>query len=177
MDATDLGLLVLRLAVGVVFAAHGAQKAFGWWDGPGWNGWNAVMERIGFRPTQPWAAISIAAELGGGLLLILGLLTPLAATLVVGQLVVIIIKSHWKNGFWNRANGYEFPLALLGGAIAIGLVGPGSVSLDGLGGLAANDGLRMGLLLVGAIGGLLSVAASLRTSPAPAAPAGPATSR
>jgi putative oxidoreductase len=157
MDATDLGLLILRLVVGLTFAAHGAQKAFGWWDGPGWAGWQAVMDRLGFRPTAPFAAVSIAAELIGGLMLATGFLTPLAATVVVGQSVVIIVKAHWARGFWNRGNGFEFPLALLAGTIAIGLVGPGALSVDGADGLAASDPIRIGLVALGVVGGLLAV--------------------
>lgn len=167
MDATDLGLLVLRLVVGLTFGAHGAQKAFGWFDGIGWAGWQGIMERLGFRPFVLFAAISTGAELIGGLLLAFGALTPLAATILVGQLIVIIAKSHWANGFWNKSNGYEFPLALLGGTIAIGLAGPGAISLDGFDGLAPSDIVRLALIVIGVIGGLLTLAVpSLSAKPA-----------
>lgn len=158
MDATDLGLLVLRLVVGLTFAAHGAQKAFGSFDGIGWAGWQGIMERLGFRPTLLFAAVSMGAELGGGLFLAAGVLTPLAATIMVGQLVVIIAKSHWANGFWNRANGFEFPLALFGGTVAIGLIGPGAMSLDAVAGFAPSEAIRIGLFVVGVVGGLLTLA-------------------
>ena len=167
MDATDLGLLVLRLVVGLTFAAHGAQKAFGWFDGIGWVGWQGIMERLGFRPFVLFAAISTGAELIGGLLLAVGALTPLAATILVGQSIVIIAKSHWANGFWNRANGYEFPLALLGGTVAVGLAGPGAISLDGLAGLVPSDTVRLALIAIGIAGGLLTQAVpSLTHKPA-----------
>lgn len=167
MDATDLGLLVLRLVVGLTFAAHGAQKAFGWFDGIGWVGWQGIMERLGFRPFVLFAALSTGAELIGGLFLALGALTPLAAMILVGQSVVIIAKSHWANGFWNRANGYEFPLALLGGTIAIGLAGPGAISLDGFDGLAPSDAVRLAPVVIGVIGGLLTLTVpSLSAKPA-----------
>jgi putative oxidoreductase len=157
MDATDLGLLVLRLVVGLTFAAHGAQKAFGWFDGIGWAGWQGIMERLGFRPIVLFAAVSTGAELVGGLCLAAGFVTPLAATILVGQLIVIIAKSHWANGFWNRANGFEFPLALLGGTVAIGLSGPGAISLDALAGFASSDEVRIALFGVGVVGGLLTL--------------------
>jgi putative oxidoreductase len=157
MDATDLGLLVLRLVVGLTFAAHGAQKAFGWFEGIGWVGWQGIMERLGFRPFVLFAAISTGAELIGGVLLAVGALTPLAAMILVGQLIVIIARSHWANGFWNKANGYEFPLALLGGTVAIGLVGPGAFSLDGFAGLAPSDAVRLALIVIGIVGGLLTL--------------------
>src|SRR5215203_13866 len=94
MDTTDLALLIVRIVVGLTFAAHGAQKAFGWWNGPGMPGWQGVRERRGFRPTSLFAIVSMSAELGGGLLLALPLLTPLAVMAIVGQSVVIIVKSH-----------------------------------------------------------------------------------
>jgi putative oxidoreductase len=157
MDAADLGLLVLRLVVGLTFAAHGAQKAFGWFDGIGWVGWQGIMVRLGFRPFVLFAAISTGAELIGGLFLALGALTPLAAAILVGQLIVIIARSHWANGFWNKTNGFEFPLALLGGTVAIGLIGPGAISLDAFDGLAPSDTVRLALIVIGLIGGLLTL--------------------
>jgi putative oxidoreductase len=167
MDATDLGLLVLRLVVGLTFAAHGAQKAFGSFDGIGWAGWQGIMERLGFRPTLLFAAVSMGAELVGGLALAAGFLTPLATTIIVGQFVVIIAKSHWPNGFWNRANGFEFPLALLGGAVAVGLIGPGAISLDAVAGFAPSDAVRIALVVVGIVGGALTLAVpSLTRKPA-----------
>jgi putative oxidoreductase len=154
MDTTDLGLLVLRLAVGLTFAAHGAQKLFGWWGGSGWAGWQAVMVRLGFRPPALFAAIAIAAELGAGILIAIGLLTPLAGLVLIGQEVVIIAKSHWPRGFWNRDNGYEYPLALLAGTVAIVLTGPGAASVDAQFGIDADGALRLGLVGLGLLGGL-----------------------
>jgi putative oxidoreductase len=158
MGAADLGLLILRLVVGLTFAAHGAQKAFGWWGGSGWNGWQAALGRMGFRPTFFFAVVSVGAELLGGLFLALGLLTPLAAAVLVGQCVVIIAKVHAPHGFWNKAGGIEFPLALGGGAVAIGLIGPGAVSIDGLDGMTLSDTLRVVLMLIGLIGGAIALA-------------------
>ena len=167
MDDADLGVLVLRLVVGLTFAAHGAQKAFGWFDGIGWAGWQGIMERLGFRPIVLFAAVSTGAELVGGLSLAAGFLTPLAATIIVGQSIVIIGKSHWANGFWNRANGFEFPLALLGGTVAIGLIGPGAISLDALDGFGLSEAIRMALFVVGVVGGLLTLGVpSLTRKPA-----------
>jgi putative oxidoreductase len=158
MGAADLGLLILRLVVGLTFAAHGAQKAFGWWGGPGWNGWQAALGRMGFKPTPVFAALSVGAELVAGLFLAVGLLTPLAATMIVGQSVVIIAKVHAPHGFWNKASGIEFPLALAAGAVAIGLTGPGAVSVDGLDGMSLSETLRVALMLVGLIGGTIALA-------------------
>ena len=88
MNDTDLGLLVIRLVVGLIFAVHGAQKAFGWWAGPGWAGWVAVMDRLLFRPAGLFAAVSMLAELLGGLLLAAGLLTPRSTMMIIGQSVM-----------------------------------------------------------------------------------------
>ena len=157
MNTADLGLLILRLVVGLTFAAHGAQKAFGWWQGSGWAGWHDVVERMGFRPVPLFTALSVVAELGGGLALAVGFLTPLAATLLIGQSVVIILKAHWPRGFWNRDNGFEFPLSLVAGAVAILLIGPGAVSVDEAIGFALSDTARLWLLVVGLAGGALSI--------------------
>jgi putative oxidoreductase len=158
MATTDVALLFLRMGVGLIFAVHGAQKVFGWWDGPGFDGWTAVMVRLGFKPAPAWAALSAFAELGGGLMLVFGLLTPLAATLAIGQSVVIIGASHWKHGFFNRNNGYEFPLALAAGFAAVLLAGPGAVSLDGVIGFALAPEVRAGLFVLAIVGGLASLA-------------------
>ena len=158
MATTDVALLFLRMGVGLIFAVHGAQKVFGWWDGPGFEGWKAVMVRLGFKPAPAWAALSAFAELGGGLMLVFGLLTPLAATLAIGQSVVIIGASHWKHGFFNRNNGFEFPLALASGFAAVLLAGPGAVSLDAVIGFDLAPEVRAGLFVLAIVGGLASLA-------------------
>jgi putative oxidoreductase len=158
MTALDLGLLVLRVVVGLTIAAHGTQKAFGWWGGPGWQGWHGAVTNMGFRPPHLFTALSIGAELGGGLFLALGLLTPLAGALIVAQSVVIIVRSHAPNGFWNRQNGYEFPLMLAGGALALTLTGPGAVSVDALAGFELADEVRLGLVALALLGGGATVA-------------------
>jgi putative oxidoreductase len=169
----DLGLLVLRLVVGLTFAGHGAQKAFGWWKGPGWAGWYGAMTRMGFRPANLWAVVSIGAELVGGLLLAVGLLTPFAAVALVGLSVVIVVKVHWAKGFWNRDGGFEFPLSLLAGVVALVGTGPGSASLDAALGLSYPADLRGLLIAVGVLGALVALAISrVRPVERPAA-AGP----
>jgi putative oxidoreductase len=158
MATSDVALLILRIGVGSIFAVHGAQKVFGWWDGPGLAGWKAVMVRLGFRPAGPWAALSALVELVGGLMLAFGLLTPLAATLAIGQSVVIVGVSHWKHGFFNRNNGYEFPMSLASGFAAVLLPGPGGLSVDSVIGFALAPEVRAGLFVVAIVGGLASLA-------------------
>ncbi len=126
----DPALAVLRVVVGGILAAHGAQKVFGWWGGPGWRGWQGAMQRMGLRPAAAWAAVSAGTELLGGLALVVGLLTPLAAAALTAQLAVIIVRAHWSRGLWNRDGGIEFPLSLAAGVVAILLAGPGGWALD-----------------------------------------------
>lgn len=152
MELFDIALLILRVVVGGTLFAHGAQKAFGWWGGPGPQGWTAIIAKMGFRPAPLFAALSIAAELSG-ILLALGLLTPLVGMLLVGQVVVIIGKAHLQKGFWNNDGGYEFALSLLAGVAAVLLAGPGSISVDGLIGFSLAPELRVALLVIGLAGG------------------------
>ncbi len=127
---TDLGLLILRLAVGAVFLAHGAQKAFGAFGGPGLTGMAGYLGSLGLRPAQFWAAMAATGELVAGALLVAGLLTPLAALLVVATMGVAIAKVHGPKGFFIQNGGYEYNLILAVSAIAVALAGPGSWSLD-----------------------------------------------
>jgi putative oxidoreductase len=127
---TALGLLILRLGVGLIVAGHGAQKLFGWWGGPGMNGWTQTVTKLRIRPAQPWAWVAALAEFGGGLFLALGLLTPLAALAIAGSMLVAIATVHLSRGFWIGKGGYEYNLALLAAVAALALTGPGAYSLD-----------------------------------------------
>jgi len=171
MTSSDIGLFILRLVVGLTMAAHGAQKAFGWWKGSGWSGWRDVMVRMGFRPPALWGAVGIVAELVGGLLLAIGFLTPLAAMALIGQSVVIIIKAHWSRGFWGRDGGYEFPLSLAAGVVAIVGTGAGALSVDALLGLSWSVEVRLALAALGIVGGLAGIAVNrMFAAPKPAEP-------
>ncbi len=158
MNTLDISLLILQLGVGLTFAAHGAQKVFGWWGGPGLAGWQGAMTNMGFRPARLFAVTSAFTELGGGLLLAAGLLTPLAAAALVVQAVVIIGHVHWRNGFFNARSGFEFPLLLGLGAAAIGLAGPSAISADSGLGLAVEPSTRIVAVSVGIAAGLVTLA-------------------
>ena len=157
MNTIDLSLLIVQLGVGLTFAAHGAQKMFGWWGGPGFAGWEGAMQRMGFRPARLFAVTSAGIELVGGLLLAVGFLTPLVAAVLVAQTVVIIGQVHWEHGFFNSKSGFEFPLILGLGAVAVGLGGPSAISLDGALGWAVDPALRGLLLVLGLIAGLVTL--------------------
>ena len=126
----DIALVVLRVGIGTIFVAHGLQKLMGWWGGPGWAGFKGFIAYMGLKPPLFWASISLVAELGGGIALILGLLVPLAAAGLVAQTITLMIKVHWPNGFWSPAGGIEFPIALLVGAFTVQVLGPGAWALD-----------------------------------------------
>jgi len=164
----SLGLLILRLGVGLTIAAHGAQKLFGWFEGSGLTKLTQGFEKQGFKPVWLWTWLVILGEFGGGISLALGFLTPLGAAGVFGAMLMAIFKSHWKNGFWNSKRGLEFPLALLTMAAAIGVIGPGSYSLDALLGLALPWTLLFLVLSVAAA--LVDVVGLLISRPAAVAP-------
>lgn len=126
----NVALLILRLLIGLVVAAHGAQKMFGWFGGPGLARWTAGVEKMGFRPSQLFGFAAALGELGGGLLLALGFLTPLGSVGIVSAMIVAIAKAHWSKGFRNGKGGLEFPLTLLGVSAVLGLIAPGKFSLD-----------------------------------------------
>src|SRR5947208_747768 len=132
----DVGLLALRLALGAVFLAHGAQKAFGAFGGPGFEGATGFVGSLGFRPARVWATLAVGGELAAGLLFLLGLLTPLAGVLVLATMAVAIAKVHGPKGFFVQNGGYEYNLVLIIAAVALAAVGPGALSLDHLLGLA-----------------------------------------
>jgi putative oxidoreductase len=126
----DQGLLVLRLVIGLVMAAHGAQKAFGWFGGYGIAGTGGYLEQLGFRPGRPFAAAAAGAELVGGLLIALGLGGPIGPALVLSVMVVAAVAVHAKGGLFVTTNGVEVPLLYGVAAAALGLTGFGSDSLD-----------------------------------------------
>jgi putative oxidoreductase len=158
----DVGILVLRVVVGLLFVGHGAQKLFGWFGGKGMEGQVGIMQRLGIQPTHLWAYISALGEFLGGLGLALGLLTPLAAAAIMGAMLVAIVRVHWPKGVWNSNGGIEFPLVMGVVAFVVGLVGPGLFSLDQLFNLALPEPLTYAVALVAM---LLGVGAALRLLP------------
>ncbi|TDR41437.1 putative oxidoreductase [Pseudomonas brenneri] len=124
------GLTVLRVFVGIIFAAHGSQKLFGWFGGGGLAGTAQWMESIGLAPGTLMALLSGGTEFFAGLALIIGLLArPAALGLTIVSLVAIF-SVHISNGLFMANNGYEFALALLGGTVAVLFEGAGKLSVD-----------------------------------------------
>ena len=124
------GLTVLRIFVGIIFAAHGSQKLFGWFGGGGLAGTAQWMESIGLAPGMLMAALAGGTEFLGGMALIIGLLARPAALGLSFTLLVAIFSVHISNGLFMANNGYEFALALLGGTVAVLIEGAGKLSID-----------------------------------------------
>lgn len=127
---SDFVLLLLRATIGVVFVAHGAQKLFGAFGGR-LDGVADAMAGYGLEPGMFFAVLSGVAEFGGGLLLLVGLLTPLAGLAIIGVMVVAITVSTGQDGFLVPGGvGYEYNLVLIAIALALVAAGPGRLSLD-----------------------------------------------
>lgn len=125
-----LSPLALRLPVGIIFAAHGSQKLFGWFGGYGLEGTGKWMASVGIEPGVLMAALAGSAEFFGGLLLIIGLLTRPAALALTVTMLVAIFSVHIQNGLFMSNNGYEFALALLAAVVSLVFSGGGRVSID-----------------------------------------------
>ncbi|GEB33847.1 MULTISPECIES: DoxX family protein [Brevibacillus] len=125
----DLGLLIIRLVIGLSFAGHGAQKLFGWFGGYGLKGTGGWLESIGVKPGVAMALLAGLAELVGGLLFAAGVGTWVGALLIVFTMLVAIVKVHGQNGYWVTQNGYEYNLTLIAVAIGVALIGPGAYVL------------------------------------------------
>ncbi|MFM2600997.1 DoxX family protein [Vibrio fortis] len=124
------GALALRVPVGIIFMAHGAQKLFGWFGGYGLEGTGQWMASIGLGPGVLMAFLAGTAEFFGGLFILLGLLTrPAAASLAITMLVAIFAV-HFENGLFMSNNGYEFGLALLAASVSLAFSGAGKAAID-----------------------------------------------
>jgi putative oxidoreductase len=139
--ARDAGLLVLRLVLGITFYAHGSQKLFGAFHGAGLDGTRDFFASIGIEPAGTLAAVSAVAEFGGGVLSLLGLLMPVAAAVLLVDMVVAAIAYNAHHGFFitGGGEGFEINLLLGGIALALGLLGAGRLSVDGLLASARRD--------------------------------------
>jgi putative oxidoreductase len=169
-----LGLLILRLVVGLIVAAHGAQKVFGWWGGPGMTGWTGAMGRMRIRPAVAWAWTSALGEIVGGLLFALGFLSPIGSMAIAGSMLVAIALVHLPRGFWVTKGGYEFNLSILAAVIAVALTGPGALSLDALFGIHPPEPVTVivaAVLVIAGVGAALlgrAPQAAEATKPQPA---------
>jgi putative oxidoreductase len=154
----EIGLLVLRLVVGLAFAAHGAQKLFGAFGGAGIDGTGALFEQLGLRPGRLHARAAGVCEFAGGLLIAVGLLTPFAAAALIGVMTAAVLTVHARNGFFVTNNGFEYSLTLAAAVFALAGVGAGRWSLDHALGLdLMSTGWALGALAAGVLGGVGAV--------------------
>lgn len=130
--STDAGWapLALRIPVGVIFAAHGAQKLFGLFGGYGLDGTGQWMDSIGIHPGYLMALLAGSAEFFGGLALLFGLLVRPAAAALAFTMIVAIFSVHFSKGLFMANNGYEYALALLAVTVALLISGAGRLSVD-----------------------------------------------
>jgi putative oxidoreductase len=165
----DFGLLLIRVIFGLVFAAHGAQKLFGWFGGYGLAGTGGWMESMGFRPGKTFATAAGLGEFAGGVLFTLGFLGAVGPALMLSVMLVASITVHRKNGLFTTNNGIELPLLYATAAVGVALIGPGRYSLDqALGDYRLlTPGVTWISLALGLIGGFVNLA---MRRPTPASP-------
>jgi putative oxidoreductase len=156
----DVGLLVLRLVVGLLFVGHGCQKLFGWFDGGGFQASAKFFEwRLGFRHGRASALAAGLTEIFGGAMLAAGLLTPLAGAAILGLMMSAVVSQRGKSLLVGNG-GLEYPLVMAGAGVAFAFTGPGALSLDAAFGITYH-GVVTG---VGAVGlGIVAALTALAT--------------
>lgn len=161
------GLLVARVVFGLLMAAHGAQKLLGWFGGYGLAATGQFMVQLGYSKGRFFATAASASEVVAGLLIAFGLLGPVGPAMVLGVMIVAAVTVHWANGIFSANNGIEVPLLFAAAGLALGLIGYGQFSLDSI--LRLEDlftqNIRLGVLVLGAIGGVVNLL--IRRPPAP----------
>ncbi|MEU9247179.1 DoxX family protein [Streptomyces sp. NPDC048385] len=130
LSAADCGLLLLRLTFGLLMAGHGAQKLFGVFGGSGLAATGRGFDALGYHPGKVFALIGGLSELCGGLGLVVGLLTPLAAAAVIGVMINAMVTVSGAHGLWSQDGGVEYNVAICVVALAIAAIGPGRLALD-----------------------------------------------
>ena len=159
-ETLGLGLLIARVAIGLLMAAHGAQKLWGWFGGHGLRGTGEFMVQLGFPSGNLFAAAAGATEVASGLLLALGLFGPIGPALMISVMTVAMITVHWSNGVFAMRNGVELPLLYVLSSIVFAVVGFGAYSMDAWLGFANPwpPLATWSVLAIGLLGGLGNVA-------------------
>jgi putative oxidoreductase len=170
----NLGRLLLRLTIGGTFFVHGSQKLFGWFGGNGPDGTGQFFESVGLRPGRQNAIAAGSTEISGGILIALGLATPLAAAGLSAVMITALRTVIWKDGFKPATGEHEVLLAT--GALALTDTGPGAPSLDSALGIECRGlGWTLAALGAGATGSAMAISMGQRELEAPTAPEAGAT--
>jgi putative oxidoreductase len=121
--------LPLRIALGIIMFAHGAQKVLGLYGGRGWSAWVSGEAPLGLKPSWLWLGAAAVSEFLGGMMVFFGALTRLGATGIALTMLVAILGVHW-GAFFSNNRGLEFPFALLAIAVTLIVTGGGQASID-----------------------------------------------
>ena len=146
----DVGLLVLRVVIGVGLSLHGMQKLFGWFGGGGFEGTARWFASLGFGDGRAAAAMAGFTETAAGLGFAAGFLTPVTAAGMIGVMTVAALVNNAENGFWSADKGWELNGYIIAVAAAVAITGPGRLSLDAALGLEGISGLVPGLVATAA---------------------------
>jgi putative oxidoreductase len=168
LQTLSIGLLLVRVVIGLLMAAHGAQKLFGWFGGYGLKTTGEFFVQLGFQPGSAFAAAASVTEIVSGLLIAFGFLGPIGPALMISVMIVAAITVHWEHGLFATNNGIELPLLYAVAAFGLALTGFGQYSLDAWLGIAGRwpAPVTWIALSVGLVGGFANVA--LRRRPAAA---------
>jgi putative oxidoreductase len=155
-----VGRLLARVAIGGLFAGHGVQKWFGWFDGPGIDGTAGMMDSLGMKPGRANAHAAAAAETLGGVGIALGAFTPVAATALIATMITAIRTVHLPKGPWAQEGGYEYNVVLIASVLLLVDGGPGDLSVDSALGIEdTGAGWALAALAAGAAGSTLAMIA------------------
>jgi putative oxidoreductase len=160
LQTLSIGLLLVRVVIGLIMAAHGAQKLLGWFGGYGLRGTGEFFVQLGFQPGPAFAAAASISEIVSGFLVAFGFLGPIGPALMISVMIVAAITVHWEHGLFAGNNGIELPLLYGITAFGLALTGFGQYSLDNWLGIAGHLPLTDTwiALTVGIVGGFASLA-------------------
>lgn len=152
----NVGVLLVRVVIGLAMAAHGAQKLFGWFGGIGLAGTGQFFDSIGFRPGRVMAVLAGLSEFVGGLLVAVGLFGPIGPALIVAVMITAAGSVHWSNGFFAMVNGIEVPVLYAATAAGLAFISYGAYSLDALFGATRfwTPDLIVAAIAIGVLGGI-----------------------
>jgi len=165
LQTLSIGLLVVRVVVGLIMAAHGASKLLGWFGGYGLRGTGEFFVQLGFRPGPAFAAAASLSEIISGLLVALGFLGPIGPALMISVMIVAMLTVHLGQGLF-APKGIEVPLLYAAAAFGLALTGFGEYSVDALLGVAGRWSAPFTwiVLVLGIAGGFVNLALRRRAA-------------